>query len=61
VKRTKKQRLEHAGWVVGDSAPFLQLSVEENRFGTPLLSRTSAAPSDTCKLFYIIRICLSSR
>jgi DNA-binding XRE family transcriptional regulator len=32
VKRIKKQRLERAGWVVGDSAEFLQLSAEENRF-----------------------------
>jgi len=32
MKRIKKQRLEGAGWVVGDSAQFLQLSVEENRF-----------------------------
>jgi len=32
VKRTKKQRLELAGRVVGDSAQFLQLSVEEIRF-----------------------------
>ena len=32
MKRIKKQRLEHAGWVVGDSAQFLQLSAEENRF-----------------------------
>ena len=32
MKRVKKQRLERACWVVGDSAQFLQLSVEENRF-----------------------------
>ena len=32
MKRIRKQRLERAGWVVGDSAQFLQLSVEENRF-----------------------------
>jgi DNA-binding XRE family transcriptional regulator len=32
MKRIQKQRLEGAGWVVGDSAQFLQLSVEENRF-----------------------------
>jgi ribosome-binding protein aMBF1 (putative translation factor) len=32
MKRIKKQRLERAGWVVGDSAHFLQLSMEENRF-----------------------------
>ena len=32
MKRVKKQRLERAGWVVGDSAQLLQLSVEENRF-----------------------------
>jgi DNA-binding XRE family transcriptional regulator len=32
MKSIKKQRLEGAGWVVGDSAQFLQLSVEENRF-----------------------------
>ena len=30
--RIKMRRLEGAGWVVGDSAQFLQLSVEENRF-----------------------------
>jgi ribosome-binding protein aMBF1 (putative translation factor) len=32
MKPIKKQRLERAGWVVGDSARLLQLSVEENRF-----------------------------
>ena len=32
MKAIKKQRLERAGWVVGDSAQFLELSVEENRF-----------------------------
>jgi predicted XRE-type DNA-binding protein len=32
MKRIKKQRLERAGWVVGDTAQFLELSVEENRF-----------------------------
>ena len=32
MKRIKKPRLERAGWVVGDSAQFLQLSAEENRF-----------------------------
>jgi DNA-binding transcriptional regulator YiaG len=32
MKRIEKQRLERAGWVVGDSAQFLQLSVEETRF-----------------------------
>ena len=32
MKRVKKQRLERAGWVVGDSAQFLQLSAEESRF-----------------------------
>ena len=32
MKRVKKQRLERAGWVVGDTAQFLQLSEEENRF-----------------------------
>ena len=32
MKRIKKQRLERAGWVVGDSAQFLELSEEENRF-----------------------------
>ena len=31
MKRVKKQRLERAGWVVGDSSQLLQLSVEENR------------------------------
>jgi ribosome-binding protein aMBF1 (putative translation factor) len=32
MKPIKKQRLERAGWVVGNSVQFLQLSVEENRF-----------------------------
>jgi ribosome-binding protein aMBF1 (putative translation factor) len=32
MKPIKKRRLERAGWVVGDSRQFLQLSVEENRF-----------------------------
>ena len=32
MKSIKKKRLERAGWVVGDSAQFLQLSEEENRF-----------------------------
>jgi DNA-binding transcriptional regulator YiaG len=32
MKPIKKRRLERAGWVVGDNAQFLQLSVEENRF-----------------------------
>src|SRR5258706_16448281 len=32
MKRVKKQRLERAGWVVGDSGQFLQLSEEERRF-----------------------------
>ena len=32
MKGLKKRRLERAGWVVGDSAQFLQLSEEENRF-----------------------------
>ena len=32
MKRIKKQRLERAGWVIGDSAQFLEMSVEENRF-----------------------------
>ena len=32
MKRIKKQRLERAGWVVGDTAQFLQMSEEENRF-----------------------------
>jgi ParB-like chromosome segregation protein Spo0J len=32
MKRVRKQRLKRAGWVAGDSAQFLQLSVEENRF-----------------------------
>jgi hypothetical protein len=32
MKPIKKRRLERAGWVVSDSAQFLQLSVEENRF-----------------------------
>jgi ribosome-binding protein aMBF1 (putative translation factor) len=32
MKPVRKQRLERAGWMVGDSAEFLHLSVEENRF-----------------------------
>src|SRR6478672_7434128 len=32
MKRVTKQRLKRAGWAVGDSTEFLQLSVEENRF-----------------------------
>ena len=32
MKRVKQDRLERAGWVVGDSTQFLKLSVEENRF-----------------------------
>ena len=28
----KKKRLERAGWVVGDTAQFLELSLEEARF-----------------------------
>ena len=32
MKGIKKRRLVRTGWVVGDSAQFLQLSVEENRF-----------------------------
>ena len=32
MKGIKKQRLERTGLVVGYSAQFLQLSVEENRF-----------------------------
>ena len=28
----KKKRLERAGWVVGDTARFLELSAEETRF-----------------------------
>jgi DNA-binding transcriptional regulator YiaG len=32
MKRIKKGRLERAGWAVGDSAQFLQLSAEESRF-----------------------------
>jgi DNA-binding XRE family transcriptional regulator len=32
MKRSKKQRLERAGWVVSDAAAFLGLSEEEARF-----------------------------
>lgn len=32
MKRTKKQRLERAGWVVADAADFLGLSEKEARF-----------------------------
>ncbi len=32
MKRTKRGRLEHAGWVVGDVANFLELSPGECRF-----------------------------
>ncbi len=32
MNSSKKKRLEHAGWVVGDAAQFLQLSDEERRF-----------------------------
>jgi DNA-binding XRE family transcriptional regulator len=32
MKPIQRRRLEGAGWVVGDSAKFLRLSSEENRF-----------------------------
>ena len=32
MNSAKKQRLERAGWAVGDTAQFLRLSVEEARF-----------------------------
>jgi predicted XRE-type DNA-binding protein len=32
MKRSKKQRLERAGWVVSDAADFLGLNAEETRF-----------------------------
>jgi ribosome-binding protein aMBF1 (putative translation factor) len=32
MKRSKKRRLEQAGWVVSDAADFLGLSAEERRF-----------------------------
>ena len=32
MNRTKKTRLEKAGWVVADTAQFLELSDEERRF-----------------------------
>ena len=32
MNSAKKKRLEHAGWVVGDTTQFLQLSEEESRF-----------------------------
>jgi len=32
MKHVKQQRLERVGWVVGDSAQFLGLSVDEKRF-----------------------------
>ena len=32
MKRSKKQRLQRAGWVVSDAADFLGLSDEEARF-----------------------------
>jgi ribosome-binding protein aMBF1 (putative translation factor) len=32
MKGIKKRRLVRTGWVVGDSAQFLKLSVEEKRF-----------------------------
>ena len=32
MDNAKKKRLEQAGWVVGDSQQFLQLTDEENRF-----------------------------
>ena len=32
MNSAKKKRLERAGWVVGDTTQFLQLSEEESRF-----------------------------
>jgi len=32
VRRDKRERLEKAGWVVGDAAQFLKLSAQEQRF-----------------------------
>ena len=32
MKSAKRRRLERAGWVVGDTAQFLQLSEEQRRF-----------------------------
>jgi DNA-binding transcriptional regulator YiaG len=32
MKRTRKQRLERAGWAVADAAAFLRLTEEETRF-----------------------------
>ena len=32
MRNDKKARLERAGWVVGDSAQFLKLSTQEQRF-----------------------------
>lgn len=32
MKSDKKARLERAGWVVGDTAQFLKLSAQEQRF-----------------------------
>ena len=32
MRSDKKARLERAGWVVGDAARFLKLSVQEQRF-----------------------------
>lgn len=32
MKTDKKARLERAGWVVGDAARFLELSIQEQRF-----------------------------
>jgi ribosome-binding protein aMBF1 (putative translation factor) len=32
MNSAKKKRLERAGWAVGDTAQFLQLSEEESRF-----------------------------
>ncbi len=32
MKKQKKQRLERAGWVVGDTGDFLGLSEQERRF-----------------------------
>lgn len=32
MNNAKKKRLERAGWVVGDSQQFFQLTEEENRF-----------------------------
>jgi predicted XRE-type DNA-binding protein len=32
MEKSKRQRLERAGWVVGDAGDFLELSAEERQF-----------------------------